>query len=193
MLWLWFGCQDADVPDAPVDSPEDSEPVEEDTGEVYEPPTFDGDGLPDPEETDHDDGRDDQPTLDTSDTGSDTAQEPPGPVPSLVVVDALVASQDGFLLIQLFPFESSCAEWLQVGVFEGVSFGVPEAIASWTFPGAPGFAYYAAGMAFGEPTGTFAVLSADPHYVELSWDLDVTGPGGGRFYNCGPLAAWIAP
>jgi hypothetical protein len=164
------------------------EPVE-DTSLDYTPPTWQGDGLPDPEDTDRDDGRDDQPepfdSSDTGGTGDDTA-----PIALMPVADLLITSFPNFVLLGLFPEPVTCEAWLSTGTPYGVTASLPSL--------AVGVPRRVSGSLFWGDTFTYAegwveLLSADPHYVEARWEIEGTAPGQLRGYNCGDALPWLPP
>jgi hypothetical protein len=183
---LVAGCERKDPPAAPVDTD-----VVADTALDWEPPTFEGDGLPDPTDTDRDDGRDDQPA-DTGDTGVPTdSGAAGGPIGTIAVTSGMFATFGMYHLAGLTTEAPSCADFV-AGVLPGVFVyyaGNTDQVL--TLPSATAFAQVFDGSAFGTAAGTFGVRVIDAHYVDLRWDLDVAGAGTLQVYNCGDGWAWL--
>jgi hypothetical protein len=168
----------------------------------WTPPDFAGDGLPDPTETDHIDNRNDN--FDTSDTarGGDSGATGGGSAaPTFDIEYGLFAYIDyyGYLygVIGLFPEEQTCEDVFGTqDSFDGIYFYVYPTdgenwIASYPICGNEpcSQAFWVVGDDFGYLDEGISIESMDPHYVEASWDTEVSADSL-RFYNCGDYLAW---
>jgi hypothetical protein len=191
LIALSAGCDQPPDPAAPTGDTD----LDVDTSIDWEPPTFDGDGLPDPTDTDREDGRDDPfgDTFDSGDTGepADSGAAGGGPVGALAVTSGMFATFGAYHIAGVTVDPPSCADFVAgglPGVYVYYSGGTDQQL---TLPSSSAFATAYDGAAFGTAAGTFGVRVVDTHYVDLRWDLDVAGAGELQVYNCGDAWAWL--
>ena len=176
-------------------------PKEDDAETSWEPPVFEGDGLPASADTAH--GRDDP---DTGGTGMDTGDTGDDAVPEIIVVDGLFAYYDyGFYgifgILALLTESATCGD-----VFGGAS--SLDAVYYYLYGDAGNLSdgwgglwmpcgdvpcaqsFWLLGGDFGYLDGGVDITSYDAHYLTVDWSSEASTGTGLTLYNCGDGFNW---